>query len=61
MKQDIIITAIGASIPLLIFYLGYLIKRRQDKIEGKHRNRIQFELEAISFGQQKGNYVTEFT
>jgi len=56
--QDIIKTAIGASIPILIFYLGYLIKRRQDKIEGKHRNRIQFELEATSFGPQKGHYIT---
>ena len=61
MKQEIIITAIGASIPLLIFYLGYLIKRRQDKIEGKHRNRIQFELEAKFFGPQKGHYIAEIT
>lgn len=60
-SQGIITTAIGASIPILIFYLGYLIKRRQDRKEGKHRNRIQFELEAISFGPQKGYYIVEVT
>ncbi len=57
--QDILNTAIGASIPVLIFYWGYLIKRRQDKIEGKHRNRIQFELEANSFGPQNGHFIVE--
>lgn len=57
--QDIIRTAIGASIPLFIFYFGYLIKRLQDKKEGKHRSRIQFELEAKFFGPQKGYYIAE--
>jgi len=56
---EILNTAIGASIPVLIFYWGYLIKRRQDKIEGKHRNRVQFELEANSFGPQNGHFVVE--
>lgn len=58
---DIIKTAIGASIPILLFYLGYLIKRRQDTREGKHRNRIQFELEQMVFGPQKGFYMVEIS
>ncbi len=58
---EIIKSALGASIPLLLFYLGYLIKRRQDAREGKHRNRIQFELEQAVFGPQKGFYMVEIS
>ena len=55
---DIIEIAVGASIPILVLLFGYLIKRMQDRKEGKHINRIQFELDAISFGPQKGHYIT---
>ncbi len=70
--QNIIITVIGASIPILIFYFGYRIDRRrikekeeklekQKEIERKHSNRIQFELGVMFFGPQKGHYITEIT
>ena len=56
--QDIIKTAITASIPSVILYVGYRIERRQNRMEGKHRTRIQFELEAISFGPQNKYNIT---
>lgn len=51
----------SAAIPLVLFYFGYRFERNQNRKEGKHRTRIQFELEAVFFGPQEGFYVAEVT
>lgn len=58
---EIIKIALGASIPLLVFYFGKRWEQRQHEIERRHKLRIQFELEAEFFGPQRGYYVTEIS
>ncbi len=69
---EIINIVIAATIPLLIFYFGHRLDKRkreeqeakqaeQDKIERKHKSRIQFELTAIFMGPQAGHYLAEVT
>ncbi|WP_158859763.1 RipA family octameric membrane protein [Lunatibacter salilacus] len=68
----IINTIIAATIPLLILYFGHRLDKRkreeqeakqaeQDKIERKHKARIQFELAATFLGPQAGHYIAEVT
>lgn len=70
--QAIINTVIAATIPLLILYFGHRLDKRkreeqeakqaeEDKIERKHKARIQFELAAIFLGPQAGHYIAEVT
>lgn len=70
--HEIVNTTIAATIPLLILYFGHRLDKRkreeqavkqaeQDKIERKHKARIQFELSAIFLGPQAGHYIAEVT
>jgi len=63
MDIDRVLDIIDAVLmPVVILCVGYLITRRQNKIERKHEARIQFEVaEARILGPQAGFYVVELS
>ena len=58
---DIVNTSIGASIPLLILYVGYQLERRRIKTERQHEIRMQFDLKGKTLGPQEGYYILDLS
>jgi len=57
--QEILKIALGIAVPLVVFFLGYLAENVRNKIERKHKNRIQFEIEGRFLGPQAGYYILD--
>ncbi len=58
---NVINTFIGATIPLVILYLGIRLERQRNKVERIHEIRIQFDLEGKILGPQAGYYILDLS
>ena len=58
---NLINTLIGATIPLVIVYLGIRLERQRNRIERKHEYRMQFDLECKVLGPQAGHYILDIS
>ena len=59
--QEILKILLGIAVPLAVFYLGYLVENVRNKIERKHKSRIQFEIEGRFLGPQAGYYILDLS
>ncbi len=58
---NVINTFIGATIPLVILYLGIRLERQRNETERKYKIRMQFDLEGKVLGPQAGYYILDIS